>query len=438
MKKILLISLSIILVAGFVYFFVNLSQIKTIKAGTEHNVSGWVWSGTIGWISFNNTSGGGSVNYGVDINPSTGNLSDNAWSENIGWIRFDPAGPYPGAPDYSAKLDLGTNQITGWIRACAGTVNGDCNSATRTDGWDGWIKMAGIASDGSPYGVSRSGGDLTGFAWGSDVVGWVKFKGIAQNGSPYGGVTTFLENRAPSATSTNETLNPCAWGATPQAADGLSIILNWNYSDQDGDPRTAYEIWIDDDSNFQDPKFNHAVESYSSQTSQSYTLNLQDDDNGDWLSKLNWDTTYYWKVKVRDSEGNWSQFSDLDSFDMPKHAYPWSDFTHSPTNPAVNEVVIFTDASKCYSYPGNVEYNCKDGAAIQYDWDFDYIEAEGFTVDSTVKGNATTTYSEARSYEARLRITDNSLSPSGICTGRGDSPVGTSLPLPEWKEIPPF
>jgi len=54
------------------------------KAGIADNVSGWAWSENIGWISFNNTTGGGTTNYGVDIDSSTGIFSGDAWSEHIG------------------------------------------------------------------------------------------------------------------------------------------------------------------------------------------------------------------------------------------------------------------------------------------------------------------------------------------------------------------
>jgi len=155
------------------------------KAMAEGNISGWAWSDNIGWISFNCVDQGicGSVNYGVNINISTGLFSGYAWSENIGWINFSPPGPYPEAPNYSAKLDMSTKQIKGWIRACTGTINGDCNSPNIANGWDGWIKMSGSSSDGSSFGVSFSDYNLSGYAWGSDVIGWIKFNSSASSDS---------------------------------------------------------------------------------------------------------------------------------------------------------------------------------------------------------------------------------------------------------------
>lgn len=57
--------------------------------------------------------------------------------------------------------------LSGWARACAGTVNKDCNSASRTDGWDGWIKLDGLKLDGTDS-----------YAWGSNVLGWINFKSV--------------------------------------------------------------------------------------------------------------------------------------------------------------------------------------------------------------------------------------------------------------------
>jgi len=108
------------------------------KAGAEHNVSGYAWSENIGWISFNNTSGGGSANYGVNIEPDSV-FSGYAWSEHIGWISFNesdltgcPVAPCRAWVDISC-LD-GQCPIYGWARALAG-------GTIEAGGWDGWIRL---------------------------------------------------------------------------------------------------------------------------------------------------------------------------------------------------------------------------------------------------------------------------------------------------------
>ena len=171
MKKILIIFIFTILVVGFGYFVFNFFQPEIAKAGSEHNVSGWAWSENIGWISFNNTSGGGTASYGVNINQTTGNFSGYAWSENIGWIKFDP--DVSGAPDPSlgsVKLNLSSYKITGWARALA-----------YGDDWDGWIRF-----DYGPNGsYLDANGDFRGWAWGGDVVGWISLNNADTGGNLY-------------------------------------------------------------------------------------------------------------------------------------------------------------------------------------------------------------------------------------------------------------
>jgi len=90
------------------------------------------------------------TNYGVNIDSTTGNITGYAWSENIGWIDFDPSGPYPTDPQYSACInlpsvsgevcegDVAENEVSGWARAVSAS-----SSATEAGGWSGWIKMGG-------------------------------------------------------------------------------------------------------------------------------------------------------------------------------------------------------------------------------------------------------------------------------------------------------
>ncbi len=62
-------------------------------------LNGFVWAENIGWISFGNGIPTDGVHYaningadfGVNINPVTGDLFGLAWGENVGWIKFDTA-----------------------------------------------------------------------------------------------------------------------------------------------------------------------------------------------------------------------------------------------------------------------------------------------------------------------------------------------------------
>ncbi len=132
-------------------------------------LEGYAWSSNIGWISMNGT------NYGVQINLDK-SVTGYAWSSNIGWIQFGgfSAADIPSGGEHKNNARVvgmpGNWSFQGWARALS---NGG--------GWDGWISLSGVASNGSSYGVDfdNNGNMLTNsqspYAWGSDVVGWTLF-----------------------------------------------------------------------------------------------------------------------------------------------------------------------------------------------------------------------------------------------------------------------
>jgi len=212
---------AIILISSAVVFYELKKEIKTSRAGAGHNIFGWAWSSTIGWISLNDLNcdvdGDGKYNdgglngcpnddsdvfpYGVNVDLNLASLtfeeiSGQAWSENIGWISFDRAltGAPPGAPyvadAFIAKVDNGTGKLYGWARALSacqddfwdGTKCTSNEAGNKSGGWDGWIKLRKDPTDGGPdYGVSLNGNSFTGWAWGGGtnaeeaVIGWISF-----------------------------------------------------------------------------------------------------------------------------------------------------------------------------------------------------------------------------------------------------------------------
>ena len=161
-------------------------------AGTSP-LSGYAWSSNIGWISFN-SGDGATVLLSTTTNPTDpGTLVGYAWSSNIGWVKFGGLSGQTvgGLTTSDASIDLSTGIVTGWARACAGTLSGNCSSMTsRTDGWDGWIELSGVNHLSGSGGViiATSTGQFNGYAWGSDVVGWIDFTGVTATGlCPVGG-----------------------------------------------------------------------------------------------------------------------------------------------------------------------------------------------------------------------------------------------------------
>jgi hypothetical protein len=164
----------------FLYLYIPATQASVPSI----ELDGYAWSENIGWISLNCKSGsatGSSVcatsDYKVVINDNQ-TVTGYAWSENIGWIKFGGLSSFPvggGTTNSNASVTgLYPNLVfTGWARACAGTLGGDCsnmNSDINSGGWDGWISLNGT---GYSVSASASGMNSNSYAWGGEVVGWI-------------------------------------------------------------------------------------------------------------------------------------------------------------------------------------------------------------------------------------------------------------------------
>ena len=429
---------------------------KDAKAGILDNVSGWAWSENIGWVDLNSincdSNGNGvtdAVNYsqcpigqtvsdyGVNINQD-GILSGYAWSENIGWISFNQ-GDLTGCPSSPCQTSINeSGKVSGWAKVLS-----------YGGGWDGWIKFAGNGANwnGSTctgtnnynntnrcnWGVkvNDSTGAFSGFAWSDMVVGWVSFN--------YGATTSFSFNAPPDKpTLPSESviwLSGCTYT--------LAIpTINWIYSDDDNvplgtDPQAAYQIRIDDDPTFDVDANDNAILDgnefkcggvvCSGGASPSFSPLTSN-----WISWADHNTRYYWKVRVKDSNDAWSEWSNLNSFYTPQHTYPDPDFIHTPESPSADEEVQFIDISTCYN-SSNEPYSCKVNAGNRYVWDFGDGESCDSNVNSSCRGDVAHPYSELGDYTVILQITDD----VGICQSQGDTPINATLPLPEYEEVPP-
>lgn len=172
-----------------------------IAQGNHSNTIGWVWGGTtdntmgsagpdstagFGWASVSShsypcTSPAPTDCYGITI-PASGAITGYLWFPNVGWVDFQPAGPFPLAPQTGVTRT--GNNVSGWARILAIANENPLN----TGGYLGWIKMRGTAQNGQPYGVTIVPGALTGgfdshldgYAW-SDEFGFIYFGGQSNN-----------------------------------------------------------------------------------------------------------------------------------------------------------------------------------------------------------------------------------------------------------------
>ncbi len=107
-------------------------------------LEGYIWSENTGWVNigagtgpYSNSTG---LDFGVNRDPGTGELSGFAWGENIGWVNFS-AGSLASPPN-PARIESGRfrgyawSENTGWINldddkvfvglsACTADLNND-------------------------------------------------------------------------------------------------------------------------------------------------------------------------------------------------------------------------------------------------------------------------------------------------------------------------
>ena len=470
-SKLLLLIFPIVILTIGAFFLFNGQEIEKVQAGVGDNVFGWAWSENIGWISFNNTSGGGSVvSYGVNIG-SDGLFSGYAWSENIDWISFadfDGDGDIdaadknipgsPCAPNCEARLDFencpeNKCPVYGWARALAPV--GD----PQAGGWDGWIKL-----DGPNYGVEIS--DVThefeGWAWGGDdsdstaVIGWISFNhlncdsngdGVSDQGNysqcpigqevaDYKVETSFVFNNPPEVGSPKVKYQKYC---NVFAGQGL-IGFKWIYQDEDGDNQSGFDFRVNHINNVNDPnpEVDRIVENLDNPID---TTNNQQVFIKSPLEpgKITFNETYYWWARVWDNKGGNSGWVAGPSTTTDLHAWPYPDFTWSPSSPSAGEITQFCavqeagvcleDESTCYNTSGAISSPSCFGKSFL--WSFSPDTVEYATGTSPTSENPRIKFPTQESYTATLEITDD----LGTCST--DWTVNVTFPLPEWQEVAP-
>jgi len=150
-------------------------------------LSGYVWAENVGWINvgdgtpaadcdgipcYNNVE---HTDYGVNIDPLTGELYGMAWGENVGWINF--TGGALADPPNPARIDLGDCRLRGFAWAeNVGWINlddadvfvaiapGSCTPCPGDFDGDGVVGLSDlptlVANLGGPDGAEPEHGDL--------------------------------------------------------------------------------------------------------------------------------------------------------------------------------------------------------------------------------------------------------------------------------------
>jgi len=426
-KKAVIKLLGIIVFIGVVFAVNGLinNGLEKVQADSGDNISGYNWSENIGWISFNNTSDGSLIGYGVNIDSDSGDLSGYAWSEHIGWISFNrsdtgnpPSPPYRGGSGAIAKYDISSGELTGWFRVLA---NGG--------GWDGWIRFCdtGISNCSGSNQIAKidSNGNWHGWAWSDAVVGWISFNGADSGaGGDYNVNIPGGFNRPP--TVSDFKIIQYDYSAIP------SHYFSWIYSDPDGNDEVRFQFQVDDNSDFSSPEVDETViGTWADGDTNNQTVIVEPSPD---FGQIGYNTAYYWRVKVWDSnevDSDWTQYSDSadsdgdgdsQTFTTELHRYPSADFKWSPKKPSQDEDILFSDKSVCYDINNNLT-DC-----VGWLWTF-----EDGNPDSSVEQNPIIQFTDdGSSKQVTLQVTD----PDGFTCSDSKS-VGVKSSLPRWKEILP-
>ena len=150
---------AVIATALVVTLCVSMFLLKNAQAQTSSgNVTGDMWSSTMGRISLNCKTGGATgqnicatSSYGLNVVPNTstqtGAISGYAWGTYIGWVSFNPSDVTSCGTGAPATINFTTGAFSGWARALVGTT---------ASGWDGCISLSG-----SGYGVTYNSSSAT-------------------------------------------------------------------------------------------------------------------------------------------------------------------------------------------------------------------------------------------------------------------------------------
>ena len=239
---------------------------------------------------------------------------------------------------------------------------------------------------------------------------------------------------------------------------GIGGLFSWKYKDTDLDHEIRFILEIDDDSGFGSPvrKVVSGIYYTSESTNQQliYVVSPGRVVNDD---SINYNTAYYWRVKVSDEHGldsAWTYFNgngnngttdpvSKTSYTFTGHSAPSTEFIAPTIQVDLNEEIDFDDKSICYS---NFDaYSCfeerTDNGYNDYNWWFgDGAAAYTLPADRTELedvshiGDVSHTYTET-STGVTLQVCDE----LGQCCGishplkfKGKEGGGT------WKEISPF
>lgn len=186
---------------------------------------------------------------------------------------------------------------------------------------------------------------------------------------------------------------------------GPAATTNWNYSDPAGSPQSAYQVQIDDQGSFNSPEWDSGKITCSGCRSNSTPQGI-----------LQFNTTYRARVRVWNQNDIASDWNVSFSWKTPSNAFPQVNFIFSPSQPASNIPVQFTDQTQFF-----------DGNPNGRQWSWLFGDGGSSTQQNPVKS-----YANEGNYNVTLSATDNANQSCSI-----SKPINIRIPNPIWKEVNP-
>ncbi|MEK7080588.1 MAG: hypothetical protein AAB925_02015, partial [Patescibacteria group bacterium] len=219
-------------------------------------------------------------------------------------------------------------------------------------------------------------------------------------------------------------------GSYCSGVDGAGLaVFQWDYSDFENDPQTKFWFEIDNNSDFSSPEV-----ARTGATSNEQLILVQIPLSTELSDYINYNTSYYWRVKVQANangflqESEWAYYRDGETYTYDyNHPAPSPIYSITPKPIAPGGTAIFSNNSRCYNNSGNLT------PCASYLWDF----GDGAT--SQIKDPPSHAYDGARTtgkYSTSLQACDE----VSCCVAGVDLPIKAGGPndLPNWKEISPF
>lgn len=196
--------------------------------------------------------------------------------------------------------------------------------------------------------------------------------------------------------------------------------FSWVYSDPEGKDQSRFRFQVDNDADFSSPVIDRDYTglSNSNLATNNQTVLVAEIPTSDQLA---YNTTYYWRVMVWNSDPTASSWSEGSSFSTELHRYPSVSFDYDPSIPDYDEDIQFLDTSTVY------------GGATKSSWSWTF--EDGVPVGSSEQ-NPVVVFSSRGTKEITLEVTDSDGFSCGLPSGSGSLDIRQTIP--NWREVLPW